>query len=106
MIIEGLKFRVIRQGWIIFLTLSLCGCIIAPPLPKLPEFKPDKQVCPEPVICPTLAESRPTIAMPDAIPNTAYIDIQNGRIIKINEGGERLIRSYALIRKTIKAWQQ
>lgn len=91
---------------ILLITLFLSGCIIAPPLPKLPEFKPDKQICPEPVICPTLAESRPSIAMPDAIPKTAYIDIQDGRIIKIDAGGERLIRSYALTRKTIKAWQK
>lgn len=81
---------------ILLLTIFLSGCIIAPPMPKLPEFKP--AICPkaEPVVCQSLL-------MPDPIPKTAFIDIRNGQVVKIDSGGESLIRNYAATRKAIKA---
>lgn len=85
---------------ILLLTLFLSGCIIAPPLPKLPEFKPAQQVCP------TLVTSCPKLDLPVAIPKTVYIDIQEGKIIKVDAGGESLLREYAITRKAIKAWQK
>jgi hypothetical protein len=45
--------------------------------------------------------------MPDAIPETVYLDIKNGQVIKADAGGDKLIRQYAATRKAIKAsWQK
>lgn len=81
---------------ILFLTTALCSCTNS--LITLPEQtcpKPIKQAIIKPVQCPSMA-------MPKPIPENATIIISGGDIIKIDEGGEQLIREYASLRKVIK----
>jgi PBP1b-binding outer membrane lipoprotein LpoB len=80
-------------------TLILSGCVYAP-VPELPEL-PVLSV-PE---CPEVKPAEiPALSMPDPIPKNLYLDIQDGKVIKADEGGEQLIRQYAATRKAIKQW--
>ena len=85
---------------ILFLTtIAVCNACVYTPvtLPKLPDVQ--KQIeCQkiEPVICPRLD-------MPEPIPANAVIEIVGGKAVKIDAGGEKLIRSYAATRKAIKS---
>lgn len=85
---------------ILFLTtiVSCNACVYTPvTLPKLPDVQKQLE-CPkiEPVICPRLD-------MPEPIPANAIIEIASGKVVKIDAGGEKLIRSYAATRKAIKS---
>lgn len=47
----------------------------------------------------------PTVALPEPIPKDLNLSIAGGKVVKADEGGERLIRQYAAARKAIdKLW--
>ena len=91
--------------FILFATIFLAGCIISPPMPELPDFKQVTDDCPKPPLSVVTKQQAtcPHIDLPEPIPTTVLIDIQEGRIVKIDDGGEKLIRRYAATRKVIKA---
>ena len=74
--------------------ILLCdGCVYTPiEIPPLPETS---QTCQKIEPCPKLD-------MPEPIPKNLSINIKNGKVVSIDEGGEQLIRSYAGTRKAIK----
>ena len=81
------------------------GCTTS--LISVPELKQDcpKLVLHKPVDCVKLSDKEPfvcpTIAMPDPIPKKVTISIDEGEVFA-DEGGEKLLRAYAGIRKQIK----
>jgi hypothetical protein len=68
---------------IFFATIALCSC-----QPALVNF-PD---------CPPVAK----LEMPPPIPDNMKIDIEEGRIVKIDDNGANHIRFYHDLRKAIK----
>lgn len=82
----------------ICLILTLSGCVYAP-LPKLPEIKP----VPCPPIQPVAKVSCPVLDIPDPVPQNVTLEIKAGKVVKIDSGGESLIRSYIATRKAQKA---
>lgn len=81
----------------LMMTAICSGCFYA----SIPEFKQKEK---EPVSCPEIPVAiYQKLAMPEPIPNTVYLDIKDGRVVKADAGGEKLIRQYVSIRKDIKA---
>ncbi len=82
---------------ILLLTISLISCISAP-TPNI--VLPQQKVCPEVKVqqCPIPPEIRP---IPKVI-NIKY----NADTLLVDEGGEQLLRDYALIRKWKKEYYQ
>ena len=46
------------------------------------------------------------IAIPSAIPENLVLEISKGKVVKFDNGGAELIRSYAATRVAIKKWQE
>jgi hypothetical protein len=83
------------------LTIATCsGCFYSAALPEIPAFD-----CPEvrvaecnqvkPIECAKLD-------MPEAVPKDVRLIIENGKAVKVDEGGEKLLRNYIGVRKAVK----
>ncbi len=97
-----MKLITSRSSLFLMMMLLCSGCTTS--LISLPEIP--KQTCPElpkpkPVV---VVEQKqcPSMAMPEPIPKNVTIIVSGGEIVKIDEGGEQLIREYAATRKIIK----
>jgi hypothetical protein len=72
----------------LLMTASFSGCVYTS-LPDLPAP-------------PVAAEQCQELPMPDAVPETVHLVIDNGHVVNVDAGGEKMLRDYVGLRKTIK----
>lgn len=89
----------------LMMTAACSGCFYTS-VPEFTDLKLPEKECRKPVSCPDIALNQcQELAMPGPVPNTVYLDIKDGKVIKADAGGESLIRQYMATRKAIKkAW--
>ena len=80
-----------RALMIFLMTISsIAGC--QPALINVPD-------CPKP-------SPQKTIAIPPPIQDNVLLELKDGRVVKMDEGGENLVRDYVATRKALKAFNE
>lgn len=75
--------------------IFIVGC--QPALINIPKID-----CPE-IKTQPIVTTCSVIELPEKIPDNLYIEIHANKVIKIDMGGERLLRNYIALRKTISS---
>jgi hypothetical protein len=81
------------------MTTLLASCAYTPI--ELPDVNLSQAACPDVTPALTNAARCPTVPMPLPIPSNVYIEIREGKAVRVDPGGEQLLRQYAAIRKAL-----
>ena len=93
--------KTLKSLLMICLILTINGCVNAR-LIDLPKIEPVK--CPETVqpVCPKI-EPPARIGVPEPVPTDLILEVKGKKVVRIDAGGELLLRQYIATRKALKA---
>lgn len=95
--------KILKASCLMMLVCSLSACTTSLiSLPDVPRQNCQELPKPKPIVVVDQKQC-PSISMPDPIPKDIKLLIVGGEVVDIDAGGEKLIRSYAATRKTIKS---